>query len=63
MMAIADIYDALSAGDRPYKKAVAPDRALSIIAEEVKAGFVDEDLFRLFREAQIFRLTSNWKHP
>ena len=63
MMAIADIYDALSASDRPYKKAVPSDRALGIIAEEVKAGFLDEDLFRLFHEAQIFRLTRSWKHP
>jgi len=63
MMAIADIYDALSAGDRPYKKAVPPDGALGIIAEEVKTGFLDAELFRLFCEAQVFRLTHNWKHP
>jgi HD-GYP domain-containing protein (c-di-GMP phosphodiesterase class II) len=63
MMAIADIYDALSAGDRPYKKAVPADRALDIIAEETKQGFLDADLFNLFREAEIFKLTLNWKHP
>ena len=63
MMAIADIYDALSAGDRPYKKAVPADRALDIIAEETKQGFLDADLFNLFCEAEIFKLTLNWKHP
>ena len=63
MMAIADIYDALSAGDRPYKKAVPPDLALNLIAEETEQGFLDPDLFRVFREAQIFELTANWKHP
>jgi len=63
MMAIADIYDALSAADRPYKKAVPPDQALNIIAQETDQGFLDADLFRLFREAQIFKLTVNWKHP
>ena len=63
MMAIADIYDALSAGDRPYKKALTSDRALNIIAEEAKQGFLDQDLFRLFSEAEIFKLTVNWKHP
>src|SRR5262250_2962805 len=63
MMAIADIYDALSAADRPYKKAVPPDQALNIIEQETHQGFLDADLFRLFREAQIFKLTVNWKHP
>jgi HD-GYP domain-containing protein (c-di-GMP phosphodiesterase class II) len=63
MMAIADIYDALSAADRPYKKAVPADQALNLIAEETEQGFLDADLFRVFREAQIFKLTANWKHP
>ena len=63
MMAIADIYDALSAGDRPYKKAVPADQALDILAEETKRGFLDGDLLRIFREAQVFKLTANWKHP
>jgi HD-GYP domain-containing protein (c-di-GMP phosphodiesterase class II) len=63
MMAIADIYDALSAADRPYKKALPSNRALAIIAEEVKQGFLDENLFRLFCNARVFSLTFDWKHP
>ena len=63
MMAIADIYDALSASDRPYKPAVPTDRALDILAEETKQGFLDADLFRLFRDAEIFKLTVSWKRP
>jgi HD-GYP domain-containing protein (c-di-GMP phosphodiesterase class II) len=63
MMAIADIYDALSAADRPYKKAVPADQALDMLAEETKRGFLDGDLLRIFREAQVFKLTANWKHP
>jgi response regulator RpfG family c-di-GMP phosphodiesterase len=59
MMAIADIYDALSAADRPYKKAVPVDRALDILAKETKQGLLDAELFRLFREAEIFKATSN----
>src|SRR6185503_17298630 len=38
MMTIADIFDALTASDRPYKRAVPVDRALGIIESEVKAG-------------------------
>jgi len=63
MMTISDIYDALSAADRPYKNAVPLDRALDILAHEAKHGLVDAELFRLFREAEIFKLTANWKYP
>jgi len=55
MMTIADIFDALTASDRPYKKAVPTDRALGIIEGEVKAGKCDADLFRLFVEAEIYK--------
>jgi HD-GYP domain-containing protein (c-di-GMP phosphodiesterase class II) len=55
MMTIADIFDALTASDRPYKKAVPTDRALGIIEGEVKAGKCDPDLFRLFVEAEIYK--------
>jgi HD-GYP domain-containing protein (c-di-GMP phosphodiesterase class II) len=53
MMAIADIYDALTASDRPYKKAVPPPQALEIIQQEVKTGQLDGDLFEVFIGAQI----------
>jgi len=54
MMTISDIYDALSAADRPYKAAVAPARALDIMADEVRAGQLDQELFRLFVEGKVF---------
>jgi HD-GYP domain-containing protein (c-di-GMP phosphodiesterase class II) len=54
MMTIADIFDALTASDRPYKRAVPIPRALDIMAEEVKDGMLDAELFRLFHEAKVF---------
>ncbi len=54
MMTISDIYDALTAADRPYKSAVAPARALDIIADEVRAGQLDQELFRLFIEGKVY---------
>lgn len=36
MMAISDIYDALSATDRPYKRAVPRERALDILHDEAR---------------------------
>jgi HD-GYP domain-containing protein (c-di-GMP phosphodiesterase class II) len=53
-MAICDIYDALAASDRPYKKAMPPDRALGILEAEAKAGKLDSDLVRVFTDAQIY---------
>jgi len=48
MMTISDIFDALTASDRPYKSAVPVDRALDILGFERKAGAVDADLLELF---------------
>jgi len=59
MMTISDIYDALSATDRPYKKAVPAELALDILFDEAKRGLVDADLLSLFQEAEVFRLTSS----
>jgi HD-GYP domain-containing protein (c-di-GMP phosphodiesterase class II) len=52
MMTIADIFDALTASDRPYKKALPVERALDILADEVKRGLVDASLFGVFVEAR-----------
>jgi len=56
MMTIADIYDALTAWDRPYKRAVPVNKALEIIQWEVKDGKVDPDLFQIFLDAKLFEL-------
>ncbi len=56
IMTICDIFDALSASDRPYKKAVATDRALGILETSVKDKELDPELYRLFLEAKIFNL-------
>ena len=47
-MAIADIYDALTAKDRPYKKAISPEIAVSILKKEVEDGKLDPVLFGVF---------------
>jgi len=58
MMTIADIYDALTATDRPYKRAVPTERALDILGQEAKAGNVDKDLLETFAEAKIYEKVS-----
>ncbi len=55
MMAIADIYDALTASDRPYKKAVPHDIALRILNDEARDKKIDGDLLEVFRDADVPR--------
>jgi HD-GYP domain-containing protein (c-di-GMP phosphodiesterase class II) len=54
MMTIADIYDALTATDRPYKKAVRVEEALDTLREEQRAGALDGALLDLFIDARVF---------
>jgi len=48
MLTIVDIFDGITASDRPYKKAFSPQEALDILRAEVAAGAIDPDLFELF---------------
>jgi HD-GYP domain-containing protein (c-di-GMP phosphodiesterase class II) len=54
MMAIADIYDALTAQDRPYKKSVPVDKVLKILKEEADCNKLDSDLVDLFIDYKIY---------
>jgi HD-GYP domain-containing protein (c-di-GMP phosphodiesterase class II) len=54
MMAIADIYDALTAGDRPYKKALRAEEALAILDAERRMGALDSALLDVFLDARVF---------
>jgi HD-GYP domain-containing protein (c-di-GMP phosphodiesterase class II) len=54
IMTIADIYDALTATDRPYKRAVPRERALDILTMEAKDGTIDAALLDTFIGARVF---------
>jgi HD-GYP domain-containing protein (c-di-GMP phosphodiesterase class II) len=54
MMSVSDIYDALTASDRPYKKAIPVEKALDILHFGVKDEHLDADLVRIFREARVW---------
>jgi len=57
MMTISDIFDALVAWDRPYKKSVPVERALDILADEAKHGKLDSTLLQVFVEAKVYERT------
>ncbi len=55
MLTIADVYDALTAKDRPYKAAMPVERALDILVKEfAQRGKVDSELLDLFIERKVY---------
>ena len=54
MMTIAAIFDAVTANDRPYKRAVPWTTALDILATEAKDGMLDEHLLKTFVDSRVF---------
>src|SRR5436189_391863 len=54
MMTVSDIYDALTASDRPYKRAVPTERALDILRMEMNDGLLDPALVGVFIEAKVY---------
>ena len=54
LISVSDIFDSLTASDRPYKRALPIDKALDILALEVKAGNIDEHLVRVFVETRVW---------
>ncbi len=55
IMAIADIFEALTAADRPYKKAKSLSESMAIMARMRDADHIDPELFALFVEAGVYR--------
>ncbi|WP_144638994.1 HD domain-containing phosphohydrolase [Bordetella genomosp. 13] len=55
IMAIADIFEALTSSDRPYKKAKPLSEAVQILAGFRNRGHIDGDLFKLFLSTGVFQ--------
>ena len=55
MMGIADIFEALTAHDRPYKKAMPLSQALDILRGFKERGHIDPDLYEVFVRQQVYR--------
>ncbi len=54
MIAIADVFEALTACDRPYKKSMPLTQALSILGKMKLEGHIDPDLFDVFMNEKIY---------
>lgn len=55
MMAIADIFEALTASDRPYKKAKSLSLAMNILGDFKKRNHIDPDLFDIFVKSKTYQ--------
>lgn len=60
MMTIADVFDALTATDRPYKPAVPVEKALEILRREFE-GKIDMDLLDVFIAKRVFELAAGYR--
>ena len=54
ILAIADIFDALTAADRPYRSSYDIEKALKMLQEEAAKGKLDKDLVDLFISRQVY---------
>jgi len=54
IIALADVFEALTAGDRPYKRANTLSEAVAILRDMAKMRHIDADLFSLFIEEKIY---------
>ena len=59
MMAIADIFEALTASERPYKPAMKISQALSIMQRMRDQNHIDPDLYQLFLQAKVWLQYAN----
>ncbi|MFH0911948.1 MAG: HD domain-containing phosphohydrolase [Planctomycetota bacterium] len=57
IMAVADVYDALTALDRPYKPAIPHEASADILREMARKGQLDPDIVEFFLREEIYRLT------
>ncbi len=61
ILAIADIFDALTATDRPYRSSYGNEKALRVLREEADRGKLDPDLVELFIAQRIYEAVASHK--
>jgi HD-GYP domain-containing protein (c-di-GMP phosphodiesterase class II) len=56
ILAVVDIFDALTAADRPYRRAISPEKSGEILKAEAKAGRLDKDIVNLFLDKELYMI-------
>lgn len=63
ILAVVDVYDALTAVDRPYRKSMPVEQALDILRQEADRGHLDKNLVGLFTEKQLYNAINSDSQP
>ncbi|HIF22648.1 MAG TPA: GAF domain-containing protein [Gemmatimonadetes bacterium] len=63
IMTVCDIFDALTASDRSYKRAMPVEKALQILRWEAEGGALEPDIVELFAESEVYKkvLEKDWR--
>ena len=63
IMSVCDIFDALTASDRPYKKAMPVEKALQILRWEAEEGALEPDIVELFTTSEVYKkvMERDWR--
>ena len=56
LLTIIDIYETLTARDRPYKKPIPPEKSLEIIGKMVEEGSIDKEIFDKFVDSLAWKI-------
>ncbi len=56
IVTLADVYDALTAGDRPHKPGIPPQQALAVLRKDAQQNQLNGELVKLFEEQHIFTI-------
>lgn len=56
MLAILDIFEALTAQDRPYRRPMSINSALDILQKEVDLNHLDKDIYEIFIREKLYNL-------
>lgn len=54
ILAVADVFDALTAKDRPYKPAVPIDKSIEILEDDASKGGLDSELVAIFKNERAY---------
>ncbi|MFW6359085.1 MAG: HD-GYP domain-containing protein [Chroococcales cyanobacterium] len=56
ILAVTDIYDALTASDRPYKKPLSIEIVLKILREEAAKNKINAEFVQVFEQRQVYQV-------
>jgi HD-GYP domain-containing protein (c-di-GMP phosphodiesterase class II) len=55
ILSVVDVFDALTAADRPYRRAISAEESAKILKAEARAGRLDEDIVNLFLDNELYK--------